>query len=572
MAGQQGIRAGKAFVELYANDRKLVRGLRSAQRKLKRFGASITAIGAKLLGIASIAATPLAFTIKAASDMEETMNKFNVVFGESSRVVKEWGDDFAKNVGRSKEQIANFMAGSQDLFVPLGFEPGAATEMSKQITKLAVDLASFNNMADADVIRDLHAALTGSGEVMKKYGVLVSEAAVKQELLRQGMDPKTATDQDKVMARLSIIMKGTTAAQGDAIRSSKSFANQMKRLKAAVSDASVSIGNAILPTITKFVTKIADTVEYIGKWIEENAGLVKVIAIVATAIGAAGAALISLGAAAAVVSFAMGGLASIASVLAGVISFLVSPVGIAIAVLALFVGWLIKSGVAMEWLGSMFGPMFDHFSDAFEAIKSALTGGDLSGAAKIALAALELAWVKGTNKILEIWNAILLKMKTAWSDTVGGLSNVILRVTGNADAIEENNAITQNRNKGFEAESKVSQAAAEQRLMDAEDAYTEAKRDAKEKAEQTPLPETTTPEEWQQKLSGITVPSVKTEASDRGYGTREGLRSVIDFYNKRGASEDIAKKTLNQMEESNSILSELVDHVRRNGIPTVEAG
>ena len=95
--------------------------------------------------------------------------------------------------------------------------------MSKQITALATDLASFNNLADDDVLRDLHAALTGSGEVMKKYGVIVSEAAVKQELLNQGLDPKNATEQQKVMARLAIIMRGTTAAQGDAARSAGSF-------------------------------------------------------------------------------------------------------------------------------------------------------------------------------------------------------------------------------------------------------------------------------------------------------------------------------------------------------------
>ena len=48
--------------------------------------------------------------------------------------------------------------------------------------------------------------------VMKKYGVIVSEAAVKQELLNQGIDPKTASDQQKVQARMNIIMAGTTAA------------------------------------------------------------------------------------------------------------------------------------------------------------------------------------------------------------------------------------------------------------------------------------------------------------------------------------------------------------------------
>ena len=35
MATAQGIRAGKAFVELFADDNQLVRGLRRAEKKVK---------------------------------------------------------------------------------------------------------------------------------------------------------------------------------------------------------------------------------------------------------------------------------------------------------------------------------------------------------------------------------------------------------------------------------------------------------------------------------------------------------------------------------------------------------
>ena len=38
MASTQGIRAGRAFVELFADDSKLVRGLRRAEKRLKAFG------------------------------------------------------------------------------------------------------------------------------------------------------------------------------------------------------------------------------------------------------------------------------------------------------------------------------------------------------------------------------------------------------------------------------------------------------------------------------------------------------------------------------------------------------
>jgi len=259
---RRDIKAGGAFVELTLRNSKFVRGLRNSLRRMESFAKGIAVAG---VAAGAAAAGGMALAIKAASDMQEVMSKFNVVFGSNANAVKAWGDDFAGTVGRSKKQIAEFLASNQDLFVPLGFEPGAAESMSKQITKLAVDLGSFNNKSDTDVMRDLQAALTGSGEVMKKYGVIVSEAAVKQELLNQGLDPKVATDQLKVQARLNIIMRGTTAAQGDAVRTSGSFANQMKALKAAVADVAVALGSVLLPIVTPVVTKFVDGIKFMGE-------------------------------------------------------------------------------------------------------------------------------------------------------------------------------------------------------------------------------------------------------------------------------------------------------------------
>jgi len=218
------------------------------------FVAAIAVAG--VVAFAKVSKAALSFAkdlVNVASAMQEVMNKFDVVFGENRASMKKWSDDFAHMMGRSKRQIAEFLSSAQDLFVPLGFASDAATQMSKQVTQLALDLASFNNMADADVMRDLQAALTGSGEVMKKYGVIVSEAAVKQELMAQGMSKKqaaAASDVAKVQARLNIILRGTTAAQGDVIRSSASYENSMKSLAAAWEDLKGDFGAILLPVAT----------------------------------------------------------------------------------------------------------------------------------------------------------------------------------------------------------------------------------------------------------------------------------------------------------------------------------
>lgn len=274
MSSSAAIRAGRAFVELFTKDDELRKGLKAARTRIDNFAKGVNALSNHLLALGSAAAVPFGFAIKAASDLEETMSKFNVVFGKSSAAVQKWGDDFAASVGRSKRQVAEFLAGTQDLLVPVGIDPRRAEELSKTITQLAVDLGSFNNMADATVLRDLQAALTGSGETMKKYGVIVSEAAVKQELLNQKIDPTRATDAEKVMARLNIILRGTTAAQGDALRTADSFANKTKSLAAEIENAAGEIGKALLPVLTPLIDEVVKVVKEFADWAAENKDLV----------------------------------------------------------------------------------------------------------------------------------------------------------------------------------------------------------------------------------------------------------------------------------------------------------
>ncbi|MFN9222201.1 MAG: hypothetical protein ACK6D6_08865, partial [Planctomyces sp.] len=55
----QAIRAGRAFVELFADDTKLVRGLRAAERRLKAFGESVQSMGKKTMGLGAAIVGPI---------------------------------------------------------------------------------------------------------------------------------------------------------------------------------------------------------------------------------------------------------------------------------------------------------------------------------------------------------------------------------------------------------------------------------------------------------------------------------------------------------------------------------
>ncbi len=431
MAGS-AIEAGRAFMRLSIDDKAFRRGLLNASRRLQLFGASVARIGGAFIGLGASLAAPLAFAVRSASDAQETFSKFDIVFGSNARAVREWGDTLAGQVGRSKTDIAGFLAGFQDLLVPIGIDPAVAEASSKQLTQLAIDLASFNNGTDANAVRDLQAALTGSSEVMKKYGVISNEAAVKQELLNQSIDPKKATEQQKVFARLAIIMAGTTAAQGDALRTSAGFANSLKAVTGSLFDLGASIGGALLDPLAAFARGARDAIRIVAKFADENQGLIRAYAIGAGAIVAIGGGLIAVGAAFGVVGFAISGFVSAFSVVGAAISAIASPIGITIASVvglgAAFVAFTDAGVAAVGTLAAAFGPLLGIVQTTVQAVADTFTTGGLEAAAKVALTGLRVAFLEVSAQIQSVWANVQRFLSSAWFTTVSTIITFANRI------------------------------------------------------------------------------------------------------------------------------------------------
>src|SRR4030065_1609367 len=87
--------------------------------------------------------------------------------------------------------------------------------------------------------------------MVRKYGVVSSEATIKQELARMGAEGLTgaALEQAKVQARLNLILAGTSDAQGDAAGTAGSYATVSRGLEAAVLDLKVAIGDGLVPAM-----------------------------------------------------------------------------------------------------------------------------------------------------------------------------------------------------------------------------------------------------------------------------------------------------------------------------------
>lgn len=211
----------------------------------------LAAFGAAYLGIRTMIRT-----VNIASDAEEIQSKFDVVFGSGAEKANQWAADYGQAVGRARQDIKKYASGIQDTLVPMGIQRQEAAKLSKEIVKLGIDVASFNNATDEEVLNSFNSALVGNVEAVRKYGIVMTQSRMKLEAhsLGLGDNLQKLSEAQKLLVRYSILQKSTTDAQSDAIRTAASYANQTKRLRGNLKNLGEIIGKALLPAFNYFVT------------------------------------------------------------------------------------------------------------------------------------------------------------------------------------------------------------------------------------------------------------------------------------------------------------------------------
>lgn len=220
---------------------------------LRRVGESLVNLAAGALAQAGAAFADFAREgIGAASSLDESLNKVNVVFGDSSAAVLEFARTAATSLGQSQQQALEAAGTYGNLLTSIGVLPDAAAEMSVSLVQLASDLASFNNASPEETLIALRAALTGEFEPMKRFGAALSADAVAAKALAMGLAEAKdeITPAIRAQAAYALILEQTTNAQGDFARTSDGLANQQRILRAQWVDLQAQVGSALLPTMT----------------------------------------------------------------------------------------------------------------------------------------------------------------------------------------------------------------------------------------------------------------------------------------------------------------------------------
>lgn len=241
--------------------------------KMSRFGPAIA--GGLLAGGAAMVKFG-----NQASDLAETQSKVNQIFGDKgAAALDKFAAGAAKSMGQSKQTALDGAA----TFGIIGKGAGLAGEdlvgFSTKMSTLASDMASFNTTSPEEAIDAIGAAMRGESEPIRKYGVLLDDATLRNEAMKLGLIKTTKqalTPQQKALAAQSAILKQTKDQQGDFARTSDGVANKTRIMKAQFENLTTQLGQKALPIMSKVTDWALKAID----WMDKHQGLIKGIAMV----------------------------------------------------------------------------------------------------------------------------------------------------------------------------------------------------------------------------------------------------------------------------------------------------
>lgn len=236
-------------------------------------GFAAAAVGAGVLGAKVVGFTGEA--VQAASDLEQSTGAVEAVFGKQAAAMKKNAEGAAQAFGLSKnsyQELATVLgAGLKNQGIK---DFGGETQ---KVIGLGADLAAQFGGSTKEAVESIASLMRGEADPIEKYGVSIKETAINAELAATGQNKLkgAALDQAKAQARLAILFRQTSSAQGAFAREGDTLATKQQKNAAAWENLKAKLGTVFLPVMVKvqefLANKVLPVVEDLFTWIAQNA-------------------------------------------------------------------------------------------------------------------------------------------------------------------------------------------------------------------------------------------------------------------------------------------------------------
>ena len=259
---------GSVIIDTRMDTTGVQNGVSAIKQSFNGLGSAVKKIGLLIAGAFAVGKL-VQFgkeCVELGSDLAEVQNVVDVTFTTMSDKVNEFAKNAMTSAGLSETMAKRYVGTFGAMSKSFGFSEAQAYDMSTALTQLTGDVASFYNISQDLAYIKLKSVFTGETETLKDLGVVMTQSALDQYALANGYGKTTSemTEQEKVALRLAFVQKQLSAASGDFIRTSDSWANQVRvmqlqlqSLKATVGQGLINIFTPVLKVINILLGKLA---------------------------------------------------------------------------------------------------------------------------------------------------------------------------------------------------------------------------------------------------------------------------------------------------------------------------
>ncbi len=291
-------------------DIKIRKSGEAAEKSSKGFDKMATKVGTTAIKLTALMvglrkfATLISNGILESMNYTETLNLFTVSMGEYADSAKKYAEYAGEALGIDPAEFMRNQAMFNTVIKGFGVGADAAAYMSQNVTQLAYDMASLDNITIEEAMQKLNSAIAGELEPVRRVGYDLSQGRLTQmaqdpanyanmtfsineqtgaieantEAYESNSNAVIAnyndmTQAEKVQLRYIALMKQVPWTQQDLARSLNDPANQLRIFKAQLVQTSRALGNVFIPVLNQVLPYLQAGAMMLKEWLNYLAAL-----------------------------------------------------------------------------------------------------------------------------------------------------------------------------------------------------------------------------------------------------------------------------------------------------------
>jgi phage-related protein len=309
--------------------------------KISSFGSKLLPVSVAIVGLGTVA-------VQSSAEIKALNSQFEQTFGELQGQASEALRSVANECGIMQTRLQGVGTSIYAFAKSSGADSAEAMSLMETALRATADASAYYDRSLEETSESLMSFLKGNFANDAQLGVSCTETtrnAKAMELFGQKYNDLSEIQKQQTLLKMVTDAQALSGAMGQASRESDGFENVMGNLKESVKILGAELGEVLLPTVINLIQKLTGLVQKFSQMDDKTKKLIVTLAGIVAGIAPV---LIGVGKVTSAVGTMIGAFGKLKTIIPTIgtalkglgssfISFLASPVGIAIAVIAVLV-------------------------------------------------------------------------------------------------------------------------------------------------------------------------------------------------------------------------------------------